>query len=44
MEALDFIYKRHSVRKFKEGDVPNEDIRKIINAATYAPSGKNRQN
>ena len=44
MEALDFIYKRHSVRKFKEGAVPNEDIRKIINAAAQAPSGKNRQN
>ncbi len=44
MEALDFIYKRHSVRKFKVGEVPNEDIRKIIQAATRAPSGKNRQN
>ncbi|NBG88278.1 nitroreductase family protein [Isachenkonia alkalipeptolytica] len=44
MEPLDFIYKRHSVRKFKEAPVPNEDIKEIINAATYAPSGKNRQN
>ena len=44
MKALDFIYKRHSVRKFKEAAVPNEDIKEIINAATYAPSGKNRQN
>lgn len=44
MEALDFIYKRHSVRKFKEEAVSNEDIREIIKAATQAPSGKNRQN
>lgn len=44
MEALDFIYKRHSIRKFKEEDVQNEDIREIIKAATQAPSGKNRQN
>jgi len=44
MEALDFIYKRHSVRKFKEEEVPNEDIREIIKAACQAPSGKNRQN
>ena len=44
MEGLEFIYKRHSVRKFKEEGVPNEDIRKIIGAATQAPSGKNRQN
>ena len=44
MKDLDFIYKRHSVRKFKDASVPNEDIKEIINAATYAPSGKNRQN
>ncbi|QEK12765.1 nitroreductase family protein [Crassaminicella thermophila] len=44
MNHLDFIYKRHSVRKFKDQDVPVEDIKKIIKAATYAPSGKNVQN
>ncbi len=44
MNTLDFIYKRHSVRNFKEAAVPNEDIREIIRAATYAPSGKNQQN
>ncbi len=44
MKNLDFIYKRHSVRKFKNEDVPVEDIREIIKAATYAPSGKNLQN
>ncbi len=44
MGNLDFIYKRHSVRKFKDTNVSNEDIKKIIKAATYAPSGKNKQN
>lgn len=44
MNSLDFIYKRHSVRKFENQAVPVEDIKKIIEAATYAPSGKNVQN
>ena len=41
---LEFIYKRHSVRKFKDQPVPLEDIKEIIKAATHAPSGKNLQN
>lgn len=44
MSNLDFIYKRHSVRKFKDRDVPVEDLKEILKAATYAPSGKNLQN
>ncbi len=44
MSNLDFIYKRHSVRKFKEEDVPLKDIKELIKAATHAPSGKNLQN
>lgn len=44
MNNLDFIYKRHSIRKFKDIDVPTEDIRELIKAATYAPSGKHMQN
>jgi len=44
MNNLDFIYKRHSVRKFKNEDVPFDDISKIVKAATHAPSGKNMQN
>lgn len=44
MSKLDFIYKRHSVRKFTDAPVPEEDIRELIKAATYAPSGKNLQN
>ncbi|MCT4585237.1 MAG: nitroreductase family protein [Peptostreptococcaceae bacterium] len=41
---LDFIYNRHSVRKFKDQEIPKEDIKEILKAATYAPSGKNIQN
>lgn len=44
MNTLDFFSKRHSVRKFKDEQVPKEDIEKIIKAATLAPSGKNVQN
>ncbi len=44
MSNLDFIYKRQSVRKFKQEDIPMEDMKKIIKAATYAPSGMNLQN
>lgn len=42
--SLDFIYNRHSVRKFTDKQVPIEDLKTIIEAATYAPSGKNTQN
>lgn len=35
---------RRSIRKFKSTPVPDEDIHKIIEAATFAPSGGNKQN
>ncbi|WP_461207369.1 nitroreductase family protein [Clostridium sp. DL1XJH146] len=44
MSNLDFIYNRHSVRKFKDTDISDEDINEIIKAATLAPSGTNSQN
>jgi nitroreductase len=44
MADLEFIYKRHSVRKFKNQEVPQGDIEEMIKAAEYAPSGKNLQN
>jgi nitroreductase len=44
LNSLNFIYKRHSIRRFKDADVPTEDIKEIIKAATYAPSSKNVQN
>jgi len=44
MSNLDFIYKRHSVRKFKDEVVPMNDLEEIIKAAIHAPTGKNAQN
>lgn len=43
MEELKFIYKRQSVRKYKNISVPREDVMELIKAATYAPSPKNQQ-
>lgn len=44
MNNLDFIYNRHSVRKFTDQEIPMEDITKILEASTYCPSAKNVQN
>jgi len=43
MQILDAIAQRRSIRKFKDEPVPEETLRKILLAATLAPSGKNRQ-
>lgn len=44
MSELDFIYKRKSIRDFKDVPVPKEDILKMLEAATFAPSPKHQQN
>ena len=44
MSNLDFIYKRQSIRKFKDEVVPMNDLEELIEAAIHAPSGKNLQN
>ena len=44
MGNLDFIYKRKSIRKFKDDSIPKEDILTLLDAATHAPSPKNQQN
>lgn len=44
MTDLEFIYKRKSVRKFKNEKVPKGDITELLKAATYAPSPKHQQN
>ena len=44
MKNLEFIYKRKSIRKFKDQEVPKEDLMEILKAATYAPSAKHQQN
>ncbi len=44
MKVIDAIYSRKSVRKFKDTVVPKEDILKMLEAATQAPSPKHQQN
>lgn len=44
MSELDFIYKRKSIRDYKDAVVPKEDILKMLDAATHAPSPKHQQN
>jgi nitroreductase len=41
--VLDTIYGRRSVRKYSDKDVPDEIIKEIIRAGTYAPTAVNRQ-
>jgi nitroreductase len=41
---MDVIKGRRSIRRFKRGEkVSEEDLKKILEAATYAPSAGNRQ-
>jgi len=44
MELQKTIDERHSVRKYKDIDIPEEHIREIIRAAGMAPSERNSQN
>ncbi|WP_410507031.1 nitroreductase [Methanosarcina hadiensis] len=41
--VLDNIYQRRSVRNYSDKEVPDEIIKEIIRAGTYAPSAVNRQ-
>lgn len=43
MNAIEAIYARRSIRKFKAQPVPRELIERILDATVQAPSGKNRQ-
>jgi len=41
---MDIIKGRRSIRRFKRGEkIPEEDLKKILEAAIYAPSAGNRQ-
>jgi len=42
-KTLTLIKNRRSIRKFKEGQVPDEIIDRILDAGRWAPSGKNNQ-
>lgn len=43
MDVFEAIKKRRSIRSFTDEPVVEEDIKKIIEAATWAPSGSNSQ-
>ena len=43
MESMEAVGTRKSVRDFREGDLPEEDLRQILEAARWAPSGHNDQ-
>jgi len=43
MSVLDVIRERRSVRAYKKDPIPEESLRRILEAARLAPSGKNFQ-
>lgn len=43
MRVSEAIWKRRSIRKFKDEPVSYEDLEDLVNAARLAPSGANRQ-
>lgn len=43
METLQAIKSRRSIRKFKSNMIPKDILDKIIEAGTYAPTGRNAQ-
>ncbi|MGD2201362.1 MAG: nitroreductase family protein [Candidatus Bathyarchaeota archaeon] len=43
MEVLEAIETRRSVRRYKPGEIPAEDLEKILRAGQLAPSAGNRQ-
>ncbi len=42
-EFLQLVHDRYSVRQFDGREIPEEDLKKIIEAGIYAPTGKNSQ-
>lgn len=44
MELQTTLEKRQSIRRYREGGIPDADLEDIIKAAGTAPSGKNMQN
>lgn len=43
MEALECIRTRRSIRKYKSDPVPEELLEQVLEAGTWAPTGKNNQ-
>lgn len=44
MEAMKNLLERRSIRKYKETQVPDELLDRVLEAGLYAPTGMNRQN
>ncbi len=42
-KLIEFIETRRSIRKFKNSDISNDEIKKILKTAMYAPSAGNYQ-
>lgn len=43
MDAMDAILSRRSIRRYKDKKVPEEVVKKLLEAGMAAPSAKNRQ-
>ncbi|MBI9054571.1 MAG: nitroreductase family protein [Bacteroidales bacterium] len=43
MELIEGIFSRRSIRKYKEGEVTQDQINTIVKAGMYAPSARNQQ-
>lgn len=43
-ELYRLLESRKSIRKYKSDPIPRETLKRILDAAMHAPSGKNRQN
>ncbi len=43
MEILEALFTRRSIRKFNMGEMPDEDLHKILKAAMHAPNSGNQQ-
>jgi len=43
MQVFEAIKNRRSIRKFTEAQIPQESLRKILDAGIWAPSGSNAQ-
>ncbi|MFX0183504.1 MAG: nitroreductase family protein [Candidatus Hodarchaeota archaeon] len=42
-DFFELVEKRRAIRKYKQENIPNEDIKKMLNAARLAPSAENSQ-
>lgn len=42
-EAIEVLMRRRSVRKFKPEQISDEELLTVLDAGTYAPTGRNRQ-